>query len=299
MTAVFESLSSPRLLRGTPGDIYLETFLDGKPVTPASAGTVTVTNQYGDTVASGAAVATTGSDRLSFTLKAAQTLDSALLTASWADVVFGAADPIILTSEHEIVGAHLFTIPEARAFGSRELKDENKFSNTVLWDCRDQVHDAFESVLNFSIGHRLASVERLGEGYKNIWLPWNAHTVKRIEVRSSGAWTAFGEDDLDDTVIENNGRLWRESGEPWTSRTRYRIWYESGPIHPNLRRAALILASDQLLNKGTDLPSRAISQTDQRGTFQLVQPGIRGSYFGLPAVDAVLKRLAYEPIYVG
>lgn len=291
MTAspTFEQLASPRIFRGTPATIWLATYHDGEPTAPATpAPTVAVVNQSGTTVASGTAVINTVDKRLEYNLTPAQTALSATLTATWSSVVM-VATSMTLTSEHEIAGDRLITIEAARAFDDGALKDANKYPNKVIWSAADQIWDAFEDILGYSMGRRINEVTLGGDGETTIWLPYGADSVRTIETRSSTTWTAFTADELADTLLEPSGRLTREALGYWPVGTRnVRVTYESGPIVGELKRAALIVLKSQLIKSLYD--QRATSMQNELGQFQLKVAGTTNSWFGLPDADAVLAR---------
>ena len=68
-----------------------------------------------------------------------------------------------------------------------------------------------------------------------------------------------------------------------------RVDYTHGyqPIPYEVKRAAMWVARNYLT--GSNMPRNAISQVDELGTFRLAVPGERGSWFGLPEVDRVLR----------
>ena len=66
------------------------------------------------------------------------------------------------------------------------------------------------------------------------------------------------------------------------------VGFEYGHPEPDVRRVALILARYRLLNGPLD--SRATSMAVDGGTIQLLTPGVAGSVFGIPEVDAFIQR---------
>lgn len=291
--ATFEFLSSPRVLRGAPATIWLATYLDGVPTAPASAGTVTITDQDGTAVASGSA--TIANQRLEYTMTAAQAASSNLLTASWATVVMGASPAVTLTSYHELVGDLLFTLGEARAFDNAALKSETLYPNDNVWAARDQIWDAFEDILGYPLGGRIQREVLGGDGDTSLWLRWpTTATVRAISERtaSTQTWTAYTAAELLDVLGSGRGKITRESlGYFTVGNNNIRITYEAGavPIPRELRTAALMVARNQLVPSA--LPDRATSMTSELGTFQLSTPGVAPHWFGLPNVDSVLARL--------
>lgn len=291
--ATFEQLASPRVLRGTKATIWLATYLDGKPTAPTSAGTVTITDQDGATVASSSA--TIANQRLEYTLTAAQAASSAVLTASWATVVMGADAAITLTSQHEITGDLLFTLNEARAYSEGALTNQTKYPDSAILQARDRIWDEFEDILGYPLGGRVKREVLSGDGSGDLWLTYARPTeVSAIATRASGTttWTAFTSTELADVFANDYGRLTRESLGYWTLGNRnIRITYEAGtvPIPRELKNAALTVLRYQLV--ASAMPDRATSFNDETGTYTLSTPGQRGAIYGLPDVDVVLTRL--------
>ena len=294
MTAIFDQLSSPRILRGTRADIWLATYLDGVPTAPVTpVPTVSVTNQDGTVIASGDAVISADNKRLEFTLTAAQTAEANQLTATWSDVIMGSDPAFDATTYHEVCGDVLFTLPEARNHENGVMKNATTFANSLILEARDRIWDEFESILEYTLGGRVSEATISGDGLGDIILTRShVHSVRAISTRYNGVWTAFTADELADVFSTKQGRLVRETLGYWPiGEANIRVTYEAGdvPIHRALKRAALVVLRDQL--NRSDLPSRATSQTSEMGTFQLSTPGLRGAHFGIPEVDVVLNRM--------
>lgn len=280
-----------RILAGTPAAIELTVYEDGEPVAFGGTPTVTVVHQAtGATIVEDAEATIGETGTLRYTLSPAITATVKPLRATWSATVGSAA--MTWDTYHEIVGAHLFTIAEARAFDMAALGSAEAYPDELITAYRDLVAESFEDVTGVSFGTRYRRDVLDGDGTTVLWLRRvQCSRVVGVSIRTRGSqtWTAL--DDLDGLVLSEHGHLERESGGVWPAgRQNIAVEYEHGwqPIPAEVSRAALWLARDNLT--GTDLPRNAIAQNDQFGTFTLSTPGLRGSYYGLPQVDEVVKR---------
>lgn len=281
-----------RILRNTAADIEVTvTDSEGDPV--IFSGTPTVSVVHGET---GAAVASdeasVNDGTLSFTLTPAMTATVKPLVSTWLGTVAG--QEMQWTTYHEVVGDLLFTVPQARAFDKGALSNDERYPAEVISAFRDVVAESFEDVAGIAPGARYRREVLDGGWHSDLWLSKvTCIRVLGIETREQGSksWTAFTSDELDDVTLKENGWLVRETLGTWPRGAQnVRVEYEYGwqPIPEEIRQAALYLTRDRLA--GTDLPRNAIGQVSELGTFTLSTPGMRGSYYGLPQVDEVLRR---------
>lgn len=314
---MIEIAALSRILRGT-GDTIAATFsLDGAATDP---GTVTVdfVTVDGTLDVTGASAAGTGTDERAVTLTPAQTAQLDILALTWHATIGGVA--MDFATAAEIVGGHLFTVAEARAFGRQELASAAKYPTSAIVAARARIADAFEAIcgVGFAPRYRRATIDgacdtapwgystdpfalALGGGGGLALPDVRATAVRSVETRAAGTatWTAFTEDELAGVILTPEGTLYRESGGAWPpGRQNIRVGYEAGYATPpeDIRRAALILLVDQLVAK--DLTNRALSQTTELGTFRIATAGERGSWFGLPMVDSVLDLYARQRVPV-
>ncbi len=283
----FEVPGSDRLLKNSYAILKVDCYLNGSLVEPSSylAPTVVVTNQAGDTVASGTATITrTG---IEYTLTPAQTAEAGHLTATWSSVILGTNPAASITTQYEIVGDLLFTLHEARQV--KPLDQQTAYPTDRILAARDRIWDEFEEILGYSIGGRLSTAILGGTGETEAWLPYGARTIRTIETRSGSTWTAFTSDELEDALLGDAGHLVRDTLGYWPVGNRnIRITYESAPVPLDLRRAALLVLKQQLA--GSEIDPRATQAVTDKGTFNLATPGQRGSWYGIPEVDVVLNR---------
>ncbi len=283
-----------RILRDTAADIELQVYVGGVATAPdaSPAPTVTVTDAAGVVIVD-AATATISGTKAKYTLSPALTADVAVLTATWTLSVGGVAAQVFET-KHQVVGALLFSVAAARAFDSAALADSTKYPDAMLIEGRDRISESFEQVCGVPFGLAYGREVLDGNATDELWLAGaRIQRVRSIKVRTAGTqiWTPLTSDELADLLVDRNGRMMREVlGVFAYGRRNVAIEYEHGwqPIPDEVSRAALWLLRSQLV--GSDLPANALSQSSELGTFSLSVPGVRGSYYGLPQVDEVVKR---------
>lgn len=289
-----EIRDSPRYLAGSLGDLEVTVSRNGTPTDPASAGTVTVTDEDGNILSSGAASIVGGSTGLlRYTPTAAAMANVNRLTVTWATVVLGADPAITITSYAEVLGDMLFTEAEARAFDGGAMSVANGYTSDDIRRGHDAVMDEFERILKFPLGRRYYRDVVDGTGRSTMRLPRNAvTTVRQVQKRPSGSqtWTSFTVDELADVVAASWGLLEREGGGEWEQgRRNYRVSYEAGKtIEGAARLHALRVLRHQLVPSA--LPDRALFQTNELGQFRFAVAGDNGHWFGIPDVDAWLLR---------
>lgn len=261
--------------------------------------TLTLTRADGTALVTGAATSGAGTTR-TYALTAAQTADLDRLTAVWTSPTLGTVTQLV-----EVLGAHLFTVEQARAFDKKQLASTTAYPDSAIVEARDRITDAFEQLCGLAFVPRYRRVVLDGPAVGHVFLGALSTApgalllpdllvtrVRSVETRSGGDWTAFTAQDLADVVIEPGGVLRRELRGGWPlGRAVIRVGYEHGYAAPPLdvQRAALILATNQLVP--SNLPERALSQATEVGTFRLATAGYgRNNWFGIPSVDAVLEQ---------
>lgn len=294
------------VLRGTGDSVAATFYADGEVADPDTV-TVDIARADGTILATGRTTAGADDAPRTVVLTPTETADLDILTLTWHTEISTVAMDFVTTAE--IVGAHLFTIAEARTFDKAQLTNPTKYPEAAIEEARARIGDAFARICGVDFVPRYrrvvldGSYDQGGYGWntdpllnwpagQGILLPsTRVSAVRAVETRVAGAatWAAFDADDLADVVLLPEGVIYRETrgGWPWGQRN-VRVGYEAGYSQPppDIKRAALILLIDQLVTK--DISERALSQTTEFGTFRIATAGERGSYFGLPLVDSVL-----------
>src|SRR5262245_26022238 len=229
----------------------------------AADGTVTVsiTDATGAVVASGNA--THGSGGVyTFVLPAQSSLKA--LTARWTGAWGGVTESLSFPAE--IVGAHLFTIAQARAFGDKALNDPTAYPDAVIIDARERITDWFQTICSVAFVPRYGRVVLDGSGSCELWLPHSAVT-RVTSVTQDGVAL-----NLADVYVYSTGRLER--------RTTWRrdlqnvvVAYEHGYASPpdDVTRAALMVARYDLTTN--QLADRFISFQNDLGVIRQAVPG--------------------------
>lgn len=298
MTAELEIVGSPRLLAGTRGDITVRCYRDGVLTTPSGTLTFSVVDADGTAVASGTPTTTpTEPGVITATLTAAQAASMNRLTVTWGGLVFGTEPAVSLTTQHEVVGDLLFTLAEARAFDNGAMASQVTYSDDALLRFRDAITDKFEDILGFPPGRRYRREIHDGDGGPCLWV--NEHvgvtTLRAAALRTAGSstWTALTAAELADCIVRANGEIVRETQGYWTKGTaNVRVSYECSdlPIPGELRRAGLLVLRKLVVPSPIDMS--VTQQVSEIGTFVYSQPGMKGSYVGIPEVDEILRRLS-------
>lgn len=293
---MIERQGGQRILAGTPATLRVTFSEDGSAANPGAC-TVSIARLDGSLVTPEpvSAEVDTGYE-VTYDLAAAHTADLDVLTVTWVSDNLGT---VVTTAE--IVGAHLFTVTEARAFDNAALSDPTQFPTAAIEEARSRIEDAFEEICGVSFVPRLGRVDLSGNGSLLLMLPLDAYAIRSVETRSGGVWTAFSSDELDDLILEPWGGLTRERRGVWPRGTRnVRVTYEHGyaQVPLEIKRAGLTLLKAQL--RGSDLDPRATSFSDGLGTYRLVTEGLtRGAWFSIPEVNAILARYERKVPVVG
>lgn len=278
------------ILRNTPHTVRVNIYSEGD-LTDADGNSVTVTVEEADgtDIVTAQAATRDGVGLYSYIIPAQADLNE--LTATWTGNLGGNA--FTLTTQHSIVGAHLFTEAEARAMYDSDL-NATDYSDDDIAEARERITDEFEHIMEVAPVLRFRRETYAGDGTRSLW-------VKRPQV-STVLTATVGSTSLTpstDITIKDHGELFRTSGV-WSSATisnplNITVEYEHGydPPPPDLKRAALILARFQLVKdvQGVGVPEQASSWTDETGNYVSFAASVAsGRFYGIPAVDNALRR---------
>lgn len=303
------------LLKGTGDTIAASFYGDGVLVDP---GVVTVDVAYagGGTPITARATSGTGANPRTVALTPAETANLDILTLTWHATISAVAMGLATTAE--IVGAHLFTIAEARTFDKAQLSNATKYPASAIAAARARIGEAFAKICGVSFVPRFRLETLNGQtsewqryGTDPFYAAWGGGcgdlplpdarvtTLRSVATRAynTATWTAYTVDQLAALHILPTDAIGREDGAWWpVGRQNVRVGYEAGYAAPpeDIRRAAKILLVDQLVTK--DITDRSLSLSNEIGTFRIATAGERGSYFGLPLVDSVLDLYTRERV---
>jgi len=280
-------IAPAELIRGMPATLTV-TVTDGSgAVVDPGTVTVTVTRHDGTTLFNGAASGS-GANPRTVSLDASDLAQLDRLTVTAEASAFGEASAVI-----PVVGAPLFWVSEARDFDQGQLADSTRFPDDVIVALRARIREAFTSVTGRRFVPELVDVTLDGSGSGLLILPdVEIRALRAIWIREVVTWQELDASQLAAVAIAEPGMLVR-TNDIWPEgianvRVRYEAGMERVPLE--IRRAALRLAASYMGALSSNLPDRALSLSDELGTFRLATPGVGGSWFGLPEVDAVLQR---------
>lgn len=281
-----------RILQATAATLSLAVFA-GSNTTDPGVTTVTVTRSDGTALkAAGTATSGIGTVARTVALTAADTADLDHLTCVWATTNSGT-----LTTQAEIVGNRLFSLAEARTFQAAKypnLVDSQTIDDDELEAARTWIEDEFENICGVAFIPRFAYEIYDRPGAMSQLLRHNdVQSIRSIEYRVLGntTWVALTSDELTAVIVNRESVIESENGLPlWFPARQLRVGYVYGrtQIPFAIKQAGLRLLA--YASTPSNLPERALSLSDEIGTFRLATPGMRGSWFGLPEVDAVLAR---------
>lgn len=284
MATVEVSGTPPHILRGSALSVTASFASDGVAADPGVT-TVAVTNIAGTVLVASTAAGGSGTSR-TVTLDSTDTADLDTLTVTWTTANFGT-----LTTTHEVIGAYLFTVAEARSFDGGALTSTTKYTTAAIEEARARILDEFETITGVAFVPRYRRAVYSGGGLTSMFLDRNEVTaVRSVETRSGATWTAFTVSELADVLIEPYGAIERDTLGSFTTGSRnVRVGFEHGYETPplDIKRAALVLCRYQFVEQNAT--DRSLSMTTEFGTVQLSTPNPeRNRWYGIPAVDTTL-----------
>jgi hypothetical protein len=248
----------------------------------SGAVTYAVTDADGISVASGSATNETEPGRYTFVF-APQTAVKTL-TIAWTGTWGGVAQTI--STYAEVVGNHLFTLAEARAFDKAVLASTTTYPDAAIREARAGITDFFQQVTGVSFIPRYGRAVLDDPRSTDLWLP-----VLQLRTLLAGslAGTALTAGEIADIEVYEYGKLWRTAGWPGSTRRDVIVSYEHGyqTVPWDIHQAALTYLRYILVS--SDISDRTISWSSELGTFRQAVAG-RNYPTGLPSVDAALGR---------
>ncbi len=195
----------------------------------------------------------------------------------------------------------LFSAAEAKAFDKKQLG--TGYDDSVINAAEAEIREEFAHICGVSFIPKTETGYRVdGSGNRMLALPFRrllSLTAVTIYDAAQTLVQTFDATDLSDVALYTDGRMVRRSRGTWLRgelniALTFTHGYTTTPAE--IKRAALILAVYKLVP--TDITDRATYMSDGSMTFSLATPGMRGSYYGLPMVDAVLNRYSEQPAAV-
>lgn len=284
----------------TPADLWIKPFSDGVAITGATTPTVVVTRADGTAVTSSAVTEGTGAStgKYTATITAANNSRLDTLTAVWSSSSWGT-----ITTKHEVHGARLFTISEARAFDGAAMASATTYPTDDIARWRDQITADFERICGVSFVPKASRVTLDGTGTKNLalkgpsggslMLPTSVVAITTID--SSGVSTAFSATEITDIRPETHGYLYRTSLGYWASgNNNIVVEVEHGystPPEPIKRVALKVLRQDFV---PSNIDGRATAVTEFGINWAMTRDPARRRWYGNDEIDSVLNDPTYN-----
>lgn len=211
-----------------------------------------------------------------------------VLEAEWS---FELSDEASTATTHaEVVGGHLFTVADLRAFHP-SLANAVKYPPAAVEEAREQVTEEFEDVLDRSPVPRCRKQVLSGAGRPALLLDRpDLITVRSVRVYSDAdTYTDFTEAELADLRFDPLGRVQRVSGAWFAHGSgNVEVVYEYGmqSVPVGMRRLAMQRAKFILMQERTGGVTEPRPSEDGAA-----QPGSLGSYAG---VRKVLEESAWS-----
>ena len=294
-------------VKGSPETLQATWYLNGSVSDPGVT-TIGIVNAYGTTIlAAGTATTTPSTGVREYALTAALNANVDLLTVTWTTANFGTLTQIV-----EVVGRHLFTIVEARAYrpigagSTGTMADQTAYTQAAIERERARILDEWDrQILGYSLVPRyeLVTLDGCEAWDRGRRLPLlrsdgtpaqRVRSLRSIETREPGAstWTAMSASDLALVVVTPDGDLFLEAGDYWVAANQnVRVGYEHGLTTPPVEAKGAALTLLAYLLVPSNLSSRELQQNTQFGTINLATAGRYGDWYGIPSVDSVLDRL--------
>jgi hypothetical protein len=270
-----------RALKGARHTHAVTVYKDGVATDAAATPTVDVYKDDGTQIVTAQnATDVTGTGNYSFTLTTTETANLDILRFVWTGNWGQAGEKV--TTYVEVVGGVLFTIGHARALTA--LENASTYPDADILRMRTVAEQALEDACGVAFVPRYKRETLSGNGLTRLLLSQpKVRTLRSITIDG----TAYTVDELADVSTYASRAMYNAAGFTYGT-ANVVVTYEHGHSYPpgRVSHAALMLAKRWLIDGPID--DRATSMTTEDGTFSLVTPGVRGAYFDLPEVNAVV-----------
>ncbi|MFB7185202.1 hypothetical protein ACFCZT_07760 [Streptomyces sp. NPDC056230] len=266
-----------RFLSGRAVTLFYE-FLDDETPLTVPAVSVTVRDSSGESVYTGQAEQSGEGWSVSLPV-----LPTGLYAVDWR-----ADDVATDRTSFEVVGAFLFTVPEARS-SDVDLRDAHRFPAADIRKYREVVEEEFETITGRSFVPRMRRVSVTGDGSAAVF------TGLLDVIRLVSATGPNGPLNAAEWTVNDAGFL--AAPQELTEGARYTLAVEYGlPAGlEDVKRAGLLRLRSLLTAENSGIPDRATSfVAAEGGNFTLATAGRNGYETGIPEVDATLIRYRYR-----
>lgn len=262
--------------------VLSQTFqADGVATDPSpDTATVEITRDDGTTLVASTPATEGGTGIVTYTLTPTHTALLDTLTVVWTASFGGQVQTF--TDIVEVAGGVLFTIAQARTL--KPLQSTTDYPTAAIVEARTMVETALEDACGVAFVPRYRREVIAGSGSATMMLAPKLRAIRSVTV--DGAAMSVGT--FTGIRVLPSGLAYNPAGWTWGV-ANLDVAYEHGHDFPPPRvsQAALLWAKD-LLVKGP-ISERSTSMVSEDGTFSLATPGMRGSWTGLPEVDATIN----------
>jgi hypothetical protein len=267
-----------RVQQNTPLTLSQQWYESGAVVDPGTV-TLGITRADGTSlVAAGTATSGSGTNPRTFNLTTTHTalLDS--LKVTWTSTLKGT-----LVSYVEVVGGFLFNLNDLSA----EVTDStSSYTAAQMADSRTYAETQLERACGRAFVPRYTTETFNGDCSSSLVLRWpNIRAVRSVMVDG----VAYTVGQLAGLAFNPSGILTNTLGTWSLGASNITVSYEHGDsfLDPGASEAALVLAKHKLVRGPID--ERATQRTSEFGPVNLATPGMFGSRFGIPVVDAFVQ----------
>jgi hypothetical protein len=277
-------MSVVRAVQGRTYTLTKTLYAGSTPTDPSpDVATVVATRESDGTTLSPAVdnTGTPGKVTITFTAVQLATLDTlhVVTTAESAGHVQTYQDKV------EVVGGVIFTLPELREL--EPFQNTTKYPDERLARTRTQVEQRIERVLKYAVVPRYAKRTLRTAGWPGVPLIVDPY-LRTIRSVSHDGYDYTAEDlaalDVSGTGVFSGGR--------WGTNTDVTVGYEHGldEMPEDGKMGAMLLARSWLVAGPVDDRAASYTSSESGATYSLVVPGRRGSWVGVPDVDAWIEQ---------
>ena len=275
-----------RIVQGLGATLSHVFYVDGVATNPSpDTATVSITGDDGTVIVASTAATEAGTGVVTYTVTPAHTADLDIWSVRWTATIGGQAQTF--TDIVEVAGGVLFTIAQARALSP--LSSAVTYPTASIVEARTMVETALEDACGVAFVPRYYKQRVSGSGRSTLMLRPRLRTIRSVTVDDVAITQSY----VDTMRVLPTGEAYYPSY--WTRGTsNLEIAYEHGHDYPPPRvsQAALLWAKNHLVKGPID--DRTTSLQSEDGTYALATPGLRGSWTGIPEVDAVIQQYSLE-----
>jgi hypothetical protein len=245
--------------------------------TPTGTPTVDVRRSDGTAVTVGSV--TGAATEWTYTIPSTSLTELDKITETWTAVSGGVNQEFV--DYIEVAGGYLFSLDELEA---RLTDTTATYTDAQLADARTYAETEIEREINIALVPRFGTYRGGADGYGSFRIPvYGLRAIRWVNTYTAGVATAYSASQL--LALElGEGTVY---GGYWPAGYRnVEVGFEHGldTPPPGAKEACLVLAEQHIVQGPID--DRATQRASEFGPVNLATPGMFGSRFGIPVVDA-------------